>query len=231
MFRPVRGQILNSSNQVPSFETPYVREEGYATRYRDARFQSGSGRGTHARETRAIRALLERALAHAPDCAGGNWLDMPSGAGRLSSLLPAARVVRVDRDAAMLDACGAVQGTGRTCARAAALPFADGSFRGALTMRLLHHIGTPDERRGILRELRRVTAGPLVVSFFESRNLQNLRRQMGRRAFGRRNTGRSAIRWATFCDDLRAAGWQPQARRPLCRWISEQWLVLATPSP
>src|SRR5690606_4121730 len=64
-------------------EAPYVRDSDYPRRYRDERFDSGTGRRTHAREVRALRRLLARAPA-----VEGPWLDVPCGAGRLSELLP-----------------------------------------------------------------------------------------------------------------------------------------------
>lgn len=196
-------------------ESPYEREAGYAARYRDERFHSGSGPGTHRRESDAIRALLR-------DQPEGLWLDMPCGAGRLSSLLPGS-TVQVDRDASMV----AISGTGdRACARASQLPFRDATFDGCLSMRLFHHVSTPEERQAILAELRRVTDGPLIVSFFEAVNLQNVRRTV-RRWFGRRHTGRTAIRWRQFRADLEASGWRPTAWQPLRRFVSEQWLVRA----
>ncbi|MEC8253497.1 MAG: hypothetical protein VX044_09800, partial [Planctomycetota bacterium] len=95
-------------------ESSYEREPGYALRYRDRRWVTGSGAGTDARERRALRALLERA-----ERCGGAWLDAPSGAGRLSGELPG-RVVQVDRDPAMVLAAG--DAAARACASVHALP-------------------------------------------------------------------------------------------------------------
>lgn len=199
-------------------ETPYRRDPGYAIHYRDERFRVATGPRTHLREVEAIRTLLDRAGA-----AGGCWLDMPCGAGRLSDLLPG-KVVQVDRDRAMLTAC-----TGshpRVCGSGRSLPFRDGAFDGALCMRLMHHLAAADDRVAVLAELRRVTRGPVVVSFFESRSLQHLRRRLGR-ALGRPRSDRAAVSFAAFRDDLRAAGLQAVAWVPLRRFVSEQWIVLA----
>ncbi|MEM7206015.1 MAG: class I SAM-dependent methyltransferase [Planctomycetota bacterium] len=202
-------------------ETRYTREPGYAERYRDQRFRRASGPRTHEREVAAVRALLARAGRPAP----GPWLDLPSGAGRLSHLLPQP-VVRADRDATMLQACDG--DARRVCAAAAALPFADGTFAGALCMRLMQHIPTPTERLAILRELRRVTAGPVLVSFFHSYSLQHARRALRRCVRGQRS-GRGAISARRFAAELREAGLEARATMALCRWVSEQWIVLAIP--
>ena len=201
-------------------QTPYVREPGYPQRYRDRRFRSGTGPGTHGREIAAIRALLARTAAR-----GGIWLDVPCGAGRLTELLPG-RVVRVDQDLEMLRACPG--GTARACASAHALPFVDAAFQGALCMRLMHHLPTSAERVAILAELSRVTAGPVLVSFFHSVSLQHARRVV-RRRLGKTRSGRVAIRAHRFRGELAAAGLRAVHEIPLRRFVSEQWLVLAAP--
>jgi len=198
-------------------ETPYSREPGYALRYRDRRFQTGSGAATDRRERAVIRELLAR-TTHRP----GPWLDAPSGAGRMTAELPGP-AIRVDRDPAMLVAAGAT--TPRACASVHALPFRDATFAGALCHRLLQHIPTPVERIVVLRELARVTAGPIVVSFFDSRTLQHWRRTV-RRAFGKRRSGRSAVPRAEFAKELAAAGLRVVAMRSLRRFVAEQTIVL-----
>jgi hypothetical protein len=209
---------------VEADETPYIRPGGYPEHYRDQRFAAGSGRRTHSRETRAICHLLDLAAELGPKAAGP-WLDAPSGAGRMSTLLPGP-VVQVDRDLAMLTASA---GAGpRVCASVQRLPFRDRAFAGVLCMRLLHHIPTAEERRRILAELRRVSRGPVLLSFFHSVSLQHARRCLARRLYKARS-GRSAVRWQDFAEDLRVAGLEVVATRPLARFISEQWLVLARP--
>lgn len=199
-------------------ETPYRRGPGYPEHYRDWRFAAGAGLRTHRRESRALGSLLARV----PEAAGP-WLDMPAGTGRLSGLLPGS-AVRVDRDPAMLAA-----GTGngpRVCAAASRLPFTDGAFAGALCMRLMHHLADRDERIAILAELRRVSRGPVLVSYFEALSLQHLRRVLTR-ALGRPRSGRCAVTWRRFRSDLLTAGLTPIARRHLRPLVSEQCLVLA----
>ena len=202
-------------------ETPYLRGPGYPEHYRDRRFTTGTGPRTHRLEVRA----LERLLARVPN-ATGPWLDMPSGTGRMSDLLPGP-VVQVDRHRSML-AVGGEPSQTRICAAGNRLPFPDHTFAGALCLRLMHHLPHESERIGILTELRRVTRGPILVSFFEALSLQHLRRVLAR-ALGKTRTGRSAITWRRFCGDLRSAGLEPEARLRLGPLVSEQCLVLALP--
>lgn len=198
-------------------ETPYSREPGYALRYRDERFSTGTGAATDRRERAVIRELLAKATVRP-----GPWLDAPSGTGRMSAELPGPPV-RVDREITMLTAA---TGTApRVCASVHALPFRDGAFAGTLCHRLLQHIPTPVERLVVLRELARVTSGPIVVSFFDARSLQHLRRSL-RRAFGKRRSGRSAVARSAFVAELAAAGLRVVAMRSLRRFVAEQTLVL-----
>jgi hypothetical protein len=198
-------------------ETPYRREAGYAERYRDRRFHSGSGAGTDRREREALRRLLAQATWQP-----GPWLDAPSGAARMSAELPGPAVL-VDRDPAMVRA--APGDWLRACASCHALPFADDTFAGALCHRLLQHIPTAVERRDILRELARTTRGPIVVSFFDACSLQHLRRVV-RRTFGKNRSGRSAVARRRFFAELHDAGLAVLAVAPLRRFLAEQTLVL-----
>lgn len=208
-------------------ETPYVRPPGYAEHYRDQRFAVGSGGRTEGRERRVLKALLSRvetATTNVAQSGENRWLDVPSGTGRLSGLLPGSDPVLCDRSISMLQATASERP--RVCASAHSLPFRDGAFAGVLCMRLLHHIADAAERRGILSELRRVSSGPLIVSFFHSWSVQHVRRVLARR-LGKRHSGRCAVRYAVFRSDLEASGYEIVVARPLTRFVSEQWLVLA----
>jgi len=201
-------------------ESRYEREPGYAKRYRDQRFQTGTGNRTDARERRALHALLQKAKV--PD---GLWLDAPCGAGRLSDDLPG-QTVLADRDPNMVVAA---EGQPlRTCASVHALPFRDDVFAGVLCMRLLQHIATPVERITILRELARVSRGPIVVSFFDACSLQHMRRRL-RPLLGKRRSGRFAVSRRGFEHELAEAGLELHGMHALSRFVGEQTLVLCSP--
>jgi SAM-dependent methyltransferase len=152
------------------------------------------------------------------------WLDVPCGAGRLSELLPGT-VVQVDRAREMLGAAPAA-GHRQVCASAGALPFRDDAFAGSLCHRLLHHVPRSAERVRILSELRRVTDGPVLVSFFHAVSVQNARRLL-RRGLRSRRSGRVAITLRRFRRELQAAGLRTRAAVPLMPLWSEQWLIWA----
>lgn len=200
-------------------DAPWSRPDGYAKAYAEARFTTGTGSRTDRRERRILERLIQLV-----DAEPGLWLDVPSGAGRLSGLLPGP-VVRCDRDDAMLEACG--EGP-RVRASALALPFRDRSFRGALCFRLLHHLREPEERLQVLRELRRVSDGPLIFSFFHAASLQHVRRVL-RRKLGKKRSSRGGISWRRLLAELEEAGYRVRAAHGLAPLVSEQWIVLAEP--
>ncbi len=174
------------------------------------------------REQRALAELLA-----ACNAAPGSWLDMACGTGRLSSLLPEP-VILLDRNMAMLELCATEHS--RVNARALQLPFADDSFSGALCMRLLQHIPNHSERSAILRELARVTRGPIIVSFFHSLSLQHGRRLLAR-VLGKQRSGRNAISLRQFARDVHAAGLRQLDARALSPYVSEQRLALLERRP
>ena len=204
----------------PVQESRYEREPGYAERYRDRRFRTGTGSRTDQRERKAIANLLQNATV--PE---GLWLDAPCGAGRLSLEVPGSAIL-VDRDPNMVAASDA--NALRACASVHALPFADDAFAGVLCMRLLQHIATPDERITILGELGRVCRGPIVVSFFDAQSLQHLRRRL-RPLRGKRRSGRFAVSRRAFGEELDAAGLHLHRMHALARFLGEQTLALCSP--
>lgn len=82
------------------------------------------------------------------------------------------------------------------------------------------------ELEAILRELARVSAGPVLVSFFDAASLQHLRRRL-RVALGGRRSARVAVRLRVLREDLAAAGLRIVRVASLRRWFSEQRLLLA----
>jgi SAM-dependent methyltransferase len=171
-----------------------------------------------ARERRERRAF-ERLLSHLDE---GPQLDAPCGAGRLgASLAKRGRVVGLDGSAPMLAAAKDRPGyAALVLGDAFRLPFADGAFAGAACVRLLHHLRT-DDRRRVLLELRRVTRGPFVVSFYDAATFQAWRAKAKRAAKG----SRKPVAKEEFLADLAAAGLVARAfSRPL-PFIAEQTFV------
>jgi SAM-dependent methyltransferase len=123
----------------------------------------GSGYPLHRQPDPRIEALVHAALG--PD---GPVVNVGAGAGSYEP--PDRPVVAVEPSGAMRAARrpGAAPAL---CARAEALPFADGTFGAAMATVTVHQ--WPDQEAG-LRELRRVSRGPVVVLTFDGAALDRL---------------------------------------------------------
>jgi SAM-dependent methyltransferase len=148
------------------YDTP-----GGAAAYRDKYRRSLLRRLSSRREL----ALVDRALAQA--AAYGRILDIPCGAGRLGPTLlrRAVRLVSADLSLPMIREARAALAVpthahralfARTAAEA--LPFPDGTFDAVLCHRLIHHLADPAARARLLREMRRVAARWVVLSFHDA---------------------------------------------------------------
>jgi SAM-dependent methyltransferase len=194
------------------------RAEHYAA---DRWSRTAHGRRTNRREQEIVSRWL-RACAPVTSA-----LDLPSGAGRFCALLEsgAGRLTSVDAARRMLAQHG---GAARLQASAHALPFAGGSFDLVLCSRLLHHLEDAAERRSVLTELARVSRRWAIVSHFDRGSFQAWRSRWRRRA-----DGRHALAPAQFRAEAAAAGWIERDRAWVLRGISEQtWALLERqPSP
>jgi SAM-dependent methyltransferase len=199
---------------------PY-RAPAAADHYAARRFTRGSGPETDRRE----RAVLSDLIARAGLRRGDRVLDCPSGAGRLAGLLAerGLEVTAADQSGAMLSHAGAALASAGlprrlVAADALALPFRPGSFDLVLCHRLAHHLETEEERRALLRSLAGAARRWVLVSWFDARSLQHLRRAL-RRPF--RPSRRHAVPRATLVRDAAAAGLRPAALRALRPLVSE----------
>lgn len=119
-------------------------------------------------------------------------LDLPCGWGRhLPILAPVAeRVVEADYSGAMLRLGRELDGRGLAAARLRAsgtrLPFADRSVDLVFSMRLNHHLTTPEDRREHVRELLRVARRWVLFSYFDAGTLKNRLRAFQVRFRGKR---------------------------------------------
>lgn len=105
-------------------------------------------------------------------------LDLPCGTGRLSSYLAdlGFNIVGADYSTFMLhyakqSAANLMKKITFEQQDITAIKHADNTFSAAVCNRLFHHYPTAELRRSALRELARVTDGPIVVSFFNSYSL------------------------------------------------------------
>lgn len=199
------------------------RDEKRARRY-DHRYTSFSGRLSNRRVLATYEAALRR---HAPE---GWMLDCPTGTGRLMPALRTAGARTIGGDIAPQMMVVArerypVDDTvrGYVGMDIEKLPFRDGALGAVCVARLMQHCNGP-ERVAILRELKRVTRGPILVSYYHRYTFKYLSRWV-RGKLGIRKGRLQGVSRAELRDDARAAGLAIDEVRWVFPILSTGWLV------
>src|SRR5215510_1696853 len=145
--------------------------------YQRQRYRSLDQRLVNWREQHIVEALLTMCQIK-----GGTLLDVPCGYGRFTALFARLSIIATGADVRgdMVRLAREEQvpsGRGRWLhADIFALPFADATFDGTLSIRLLHHRFSHDERVRMLCELARVSRRFVLLSFYLSTPLHNIAR-------------------------------------------------------
>ena len=195
------------------------------------------------RDQRERRAILS-SLRGVPR--NSRVLDLPCGTGRLLRLLLDAgyrvtcadssanmvslaetrwrEVLRVERGAASSEPRFQLQNVMQT-------EFGDKEFDAVICNRLFHHFAKSETRVQALKELHRIAAGMIVVSFFCSFALDSVRwhaKDGFRRLLGgEARQDRRPIPLKAFRDDIHRAGLQMVRAIPVFYGISPMWYVVA----
>ena len=200
------------------------QQAGSGAHYAGGRWRNARAAG---RDPRRVARALAR---HAPNLSGQLVLDAPSGAGRLREALEGrgARYVGLDASPFMLaegSGGGFVQGS------AWALPFPSRTFGAVVCCRLLHHVADEDSRAALIGELLRVSAGPVLLSFWDSTSWHAWRRRKGMR-HAHHPDSRTALHRGELERLVRAAGAEPLEYFSSLRFVSQQTFLIfrATPS-
>jgi ubiquinone/menaquinone biosynthesis C-methylase UbiE len=130
----------------------------------------------------------------------------------------------------MLRAGRAARGAGAPLVQADAtcLPFGRATFDAVVSVRFLFHL-TPDERRAVLAEMRRVTKSGIVVGEVRTRwNAKHVGRWLRSRV-GLARRYRPSQGRAELARELAAAGLELVALRPVSRLFSDKAFFLARP--
>ncbi len=187
--------------------------------------------GASRRDRREV-ACLRRALDAIPR--GSNVLDLPCGSGRLLPLLleKGARVTGADYSQHMLAnarcnwetvrgaLAGDVPAVSFVQCDALQTGFADGEFDAVVCHRLLHHFSDSPTRVRALRELSRISSGPVIVSFFNAHALDAVKRRLINRLRRHDPTDRIPISPRKFRNNVREAGLRIVSQHPVWRGIS-----------
>jgi ubiquinone/menaquinone biosynthesis C-methylase UbiE len=163
----------------------------------------------------------ERALLHAYFAKIGQVdtiLDLPSGHGRLSSLLHGhcKTLIEGDWSFTMVALNQRDHGTERRrYLRASALeiPLPDGAVDVAVSFRLSHHLETQELRERHLRELFRVAKRHVIVTWFSASSLKNLLREVRVKLAGKKP--KNVLKNDRVRAIAEAAGFRQQLAKPL----------------
>jgi SAM-dependent methyltransferase len=201
------------------FTTEGVRD------YERRRYKSWDQRMVQARERRITRRLFKAAGEAAST---GLVLDLPCGYGRFAPLLIeiGARPVNADLSFEMVRRANETSGRPGVAADAKnGLPFRPGAFGAVFCMRLLHHIHDPADRKTILEEFARISAGWAVVSYYHSNALHKAQRALRRL---RKKSPRKIrmIEGDGFAREAGAAGWTVVREAALFRGLHAARIAL-----
>jgi SAM-dependent methyltransferase len=201
-------------------------------RYEKRRYRGLDQKIVHAREIRLLdRALREIARA-GNSAADTAVLDVPCGYGRFTEffLRRGLRVTNSDLSLEMVRRAGEPGVAGAVADAAAGLPFRDGAFAAVFSIRLFHHLREPEVRGAVLRELRRVSSGWAVVTFYRVCGIHVWQRRV-RRLFGKSRTNIKILEKGVFEAEARAAGFEAAAVWPLFRGLHAYHLALLRKRP
>ena len=196
--------------------------------------------GNSLREQREKRCLVQALDQVAP---GSAVLDLPCGTGRLTRLLVKAgmdvtgadgslhmielakknwQALRTNRSELDRDVCFEVRDVMKT-------GYANREFDAVFCNRLFHHFHESMTRIAALTELRRISRGPVVVSFFNSFALDAVKFRLKHLLRGTVPTDRIPISLRTFADDVRTAGLEITSTLPVLWGLSPMWYLIARP--
>lgn len=221
----MKNVLLKTVDQVVTNPRDYWQVTPHAEDYDRGRFGNPWGRFYRAREERALR----RAFQHLPR--HGRVLDVACGTGRVTALLVAERfdeVVGTDVSTAMMDvARRRLPGVEFFQGDATQLPFDDQSFDAVTCVGLLMHLD-PGTRLAALKELARISRGPVVVQYGCVGTLLRLTCKVLRRPAG---GVRFPVVPSQLREDLRLSGLRERARFWALPPVSSSLILALTKQP
>lgn len=181
---------------------------------------------------RLERRALRRLLALVPNGRPLRVLDIPSGYGRMSDewASRALFVVSADRSDKILRAgLHGEAGPPRVCCDIRNLPFRDGAFDLACVVRLWHHFRDPQARASAFAELRRVTTGHLILTYYRTVPLHAAFRRVNR--WWRRRVTIGMLDPARFAGEAAARSWALRREVAILPGLHAQTVALLAAEP
>ena len=233
------GAFCSHLSALPSESRAHMRKEMIwqdptrAAEYDRQRFGTPLKRWKHRRDEALLLGLMRRGLESSGlPLQGSTLFDMPCGTGRLMPVFASAglRVLGLDVSRPMMLArpwsqdpegvMGMLQGS------ALELPMADRSVDASLCMRFLFHLDDADERIAVLRELARVTRGPILGQVRYRQTFKHMGRYVRSRV-GLSSRYMPSHSRAEIAAELQAAGLEMRKLLPVSHLFSDKALFLA----
>jgi ubiquinone/menaquinone biosynthesis C-methylase UbiE len=165
-----------------------------------------STRHTFSRKGKREKACIKAALANVNKNA--LILDLPCGTGRISYFLKELgfRVLGADYSHHMIKQTMSSLNLTFEQQDIMAIKHPDHTFQAAVCNRLFHHYPAAETRRAALKELARVTDGPIIVSFFNSYSLSAGWSKFKNFLRNKKPIDRVAISFHVFKRDIESCG-------------------------
>jgi ubiquinone/menaquinone biosynthesis C-methylase UbiE len=192
-----------------------------------------SGTSTDRHERRCVEKMLD--LANIPN--GASVLDIPCGSGRLLPCLKKRgfRVTGADVSAGMVeetrlyagpDGENVLEKTDKLLvANILETKFEDKQFDAVLSHRLFQYFDEPQTRRNALKELKRISSGPIIISFLCNWSVDMLP-IYAKKLLGHKTRHCMPISCTTFAEDIRASGLVVERWIAMRPFHSKRWYVL-----
>lgn len=226
----------HSSDSIRNYSDKHL-DPAQAAAYRVKFQRSFTRRLSTARETKLVARAYQLALAEVLQPA--TVLDYPCGAGRFAPLFAAgaAGYIAGDHSPHMIAITSEVLAKAglsdklrsTTEGDARSMNLEDDAVDLAASMRLLHHFPDREDRLSILRELRRVSKGPLVTSFLDADSIKQ-RAHVRRCKRDGKASRRVLVTPAQFAQEALEAGWQVRQTWGLSSLFSGQRVALLFPT-
>lgn len=197
--------------------------------YEKKRYRGLDQKLVHSQETRLVARLLEIAGKFP-----GEALDLPCGYGRFFPLLQKKGFTPLNCDISfhMVERANArskpvesARSWGVVADAVSGLPFKEKSFRLVFSMRFFHHLHESSDRRRVLKEFQRITAGWLLISYYQTSPLHRLQRKFRSRV-KKSQTGIKMISEEKFREEAENAGFQVETIESLFWGIHSQRIAL-----
>jgi ubiquinone/menaquinone biosynthesis C-methylase UbiE len=184
------------------------------------------------REEQALRALIRLIPPQS------RVLDLPCGTGRVTRLVLESGHQVIGGDSAACMLAEAKQQLSPdfphaefSVMQAARTGLPDRSVDVVVCNRLLHHFAEPGVRIEVLRELARVSRGPVIVSFSNTFGADVLWQKFTRRISGRALRHYFPVSMRQFQNEFAAAGLSIVATRAVIWGLSRMWYVVGSSAP